>query len=50
VWKLEEWENKFEEKGMWQLGDDEKEIRFWEDKWVDNEALKDSATNAIVGK
>jgi len=39
VWNLEEWGNDFEDRGRWEVGDG-KEIRFWEDKWVDNVPLK----------
>ena len=38
-WNLEEWDNEFEDRGWWEIGDG-KEIRFWEDKWVDNVSLK----------
>ena len=34
-----EWGNDFEDKGRWVVGDG-KEIKFWEDKWVDNESPK----------
>jgi len=39
VWLSEEWGNCFEEEISWKLGDD-KDIRFWEDKWLDNEVLR----------
>jgi len=35
VWYLEGWGNDFEDKGRWEVGD-RKEIRLWEDKWLDN--------------
>ena len=38
VWNLEEWGNDFEDRGQWEVGDG-KEIRFWEDKWLDNDTL-----------
>jgi len=38
VWNLEEWGNDFEERGRWEVGDG-KEIRLWEDKWLDNVPL-----------
>jgi len=37
--ELEEWENTFEDNIIWDIGDG-KDIRFWEDKWVDNEEFK----------
>jgi len=38
VWNLEECGNDFEDRGRWEVGDG-KDIRFWEDKWVDNVPL-----------
>lgn len=38
VWNLMELGNDFKDKGRQVVGD-EKEIRLWEDKWVDNESL-----------
>jgi len=38
VWNLEEWGNDFDDRGWWEIGDGE-EIKFWEDKWVDNVPL-----------
>jgi len=35
VWYLEGWGNDFEDRGRWEVGDG-KEIRLWEDKWLDN--------------
>jgi len=39
VWALEEWENNFEDKVTWELGDGDS-ILFWEDKWVENGVLR----------
>jgi len=38
VWFLEGWGNDFEGRGRWEVGDG-KEIRFWEDKWLENISL-----------
>jgi len=38
VWKLEDLGSDFEDKIGWALGD-EKDIKFWEDKWADNVPL-----------
>ena len=35
VWNLAEWDNDFDDRGRWKVGDGEG-IRLWEDKWVDN--------------
>ena len=35
VWYLEGWRNDFEDRGRWEVGDG-KEIRLWEDKWLEN--------------
>jgi len=37
-WNLEEWGNDFDDIGWWEV-EDEEEIRFWEDKWVNNVPL-----------
>jgi len=38
VWNSEEWGNDSEDRGWWEVGDG-KEIRLWEDNWVDNVPL-----------
>jgi len=38
VWNSKVWGCDIEDKVEWVMGDG-KEIRFWEDKWVDNETL-----------
>jgi len=39
IWTIEEWGNNFEDKVTWELGDG-KLMNFWDDKWIDEDALK----------
>jgi len=41
VWSFEGWKNEFKDNCKWEV-ENGREIRLWEDKWVDNMALKDN--------
>ena len=40
VWAIKGWKGNFEDNCSWEVGDS-REIRFWEDKWMENVKLKE---------
>jgi len=46
VWASKDWEDKFEDRVKWELGNG-KSILFWEDVWVGNIALKGKFSETV---